>query len=350
MRRWQVGPCRPHGADGRHGIVARWSPRARPTPPTPPRRTRTRRWTASRRREPRRGCSSRRSSSASSRGSPRGCSSRPATTASSSCGTRCPRRSTGVPPALVAIGVVAVMTVLATLVVVVSRGRPADMGRAEAEYDREGRIHYRHLPAGVAYSLTSLWSGAVIGPEAALIDLNGAIGTWVADRLSMTREQVRTLTYAGVGGRVRGVLRRGTGRRAARRRAHQPQVGEHQPDADRRGARGGCLGLGRLCAARRRGDLPDPALRADDGRHAARPRDRGPARDPRLPHRARLRRHHAPGACPAAAGTDPAVARRARGRRGHRRDRGPVAGAPVLGPGRHAAADVERRRSTACWA
>ena len=37
-------------------------------------------------------------------------------------------------------------------------------------------------------------------PEAALIDLNGAIGTWVADRLSMTREQVRTLTYAGVAG------------------------------------------------------------------------------------------------------------------------------------------------------
>ena len=106
----------------------------------------------------------------------------------------------GVPAAVVAIGVVTVMTMLATVIVVVSRGRPADMGRAEAEYDREGRIHYRHLPAAVAYSLTSLWSGAVIGPEAALIDLNGAIGTWVADRLSMTREQVRTLTYAGVAG------------------------------------------------------------------------------------------------------------------------------------------------------
>jgi H+/Cl- antiporter ClcA len=111
-----------------------------------------------------------------------------------------PEALAGVPPAFVAIGVVAAMTILATLVVVVSGGRPADMGRAEAEYDREGRIHYRHLPAGVAYALTSLWSGAVIGPEAALIDLNGAIGTWVADRLSMTREQVRTLTYAGVAG------------------------------------------------------------------------------------------------------------------------------------------------------
>ena len=78
--------------------------------------------------------------------------------------------------------------------------RPADMGRAESEYDREGRIHYRHLPAAIGFSLTSLWSGAVVGPEAALIDLNGAIGSWVADRLSMSREQVRTLTYAGVAG------------------------------------------------------------------------------------------------------------------------------------------------------
>jgi H+/Cl- antiporter ClcA len=105
-----------------------------------------------------------------------------------------------VPVAAVSVAVVAVLTVIATTVVVMSRGRPADMGRAESEYDREGRIGYRHLPAAVAFSLASLWSGAVIGPEAALIDLNGAIGTWVADRLSMSREQVRTLTYAGVAG------------------------------------------------------------------------------------------------------------------------------------------------------
>ena len=37
-------------------------------------------------------------------------------------------------------------------------------------------------------------------PEAALIDLNGAIGTWLGDRFSLGREQVRTLAYAGVAG------------------------------------------------------------------------------------------------------------------------------------------------------
>ena len=111
-----------------------------------------------------------------------------------------PEAAHGVPGAAVSLAVVAAMTVLATVVVVIMRGRPADMGLAEAEYDRVGRIEYRHLPAAMAFSLASLWSGAVIGPEAALIDLNGAIGTWVADRLKMTPEQVRTLAYAGVAG------------------------------------------------------------------------------------------------------------------------------------------------------
>ena len=105
-----------------------------------------------------------------------------------------------IPEPIVSIAVVGAMTLIATGIVVVSRGRPADMGRAEAEFDREGRIGYDHLPAGIGFSLTSLWSGAIIGPEAALIDLNGAIGTWLGDRFSLGREQVRTLAYAGVAG------------------------------------------------------------------------------------------------------------------------------------------------------
>jgi hypothetical protein len=113
---------------------------------------------------------------------------------------RIPEALPGIPAAAVSIAVVGAMTLLATGIVVASRGRPADMGRAEAEFDREGRIEYRHLPAGIGFSLSSLWSGAAIGPEAALIDLNGAIGTWLGDRFSMGPEQVRTLAYAGVAG------------------------------------------------------------------------------------------------------------------------------------------------------
>jgi H+/Cl- antiporter ClcA len=106
----------------------------------------------------------------------------------------------GVPPWLVSVGVVAAMTVLATLIVVLAGQRPADMGRAETEYDHDGRMEYRHLPAAVGFSLTSLWSGAVIGPEAPLVDINGGVGTWVAERLRLDREQVRTMAYAGVAG------------------------------------------------------------------------------------------------------------------------------------------------------
>jgi H+/Cl- antiporter ClcA len=111
-----------------------------------------------------------------------------------------PETLTGVPPAVLTVAVVAAMTILATLIVVVAKGRPADMGRAEAEYDHEGRVAYDQLPSAIGFSLTSLWSGAVIGPEAALVDINGAIGTWLGDRLRMNPEHVRTLAYAGVAG------------------------------------------------------------------------------------------------------------------------------------------------------
>jgi H+/Cl- antiporter ClcA len=111
-----------------------------------------------------------------------------------------PSAVAGVPAAVVSVSVVAVMTILATVIVVLANGRPADMGLAEAEYDHEGRMAYGQLPSAVAFSLTSLWSGAVIGPEAALVDINGAIGTWLGDRLRMPPEHVRTLAYAGVAG------------------------------------------------------------------------------------------------------------------------------------------------------
>jgi H+/Cl- antiporter ClcA len=111
-----------------------------------------------------------------------------------------PARLPDVPSWVPAVGVVAVLTILATLIVVASGGRPADMGQAEAEFDEHGRIEYRHLPGGIAFALTSLWSGAVIGPEAALVDVNGALGTWVAERLRLDRAQVQTMAYAGVAG------------------------------------------------------------------------------------------------------------------------------------------------------
>ncbi|HSK47923.1 MAG TPA: chloride channel protein [Coriobacteriia bacterium] len=99
-----------------------------------------------------------------------------------------------------AVAVVVLMSLLATVIVAIVGRRPFDLGEAEAEYDHEGRIGYRHLLSGAAFALTSLWSGAVVGPEAALTDINGGIGTFVADRLRVDPKQVQTMAYAGVAG------------------------------------------------------------------------------------------------------------------------------------------------------
>ena len=111
-----------------------------------------------------------------------------------------PELVTGVPGWAVPVGVVLTMTLLATLVVILAKGRPFDTGHAEAEYDKHGRMEYRHLIGGSAFSLFSLFSGAAVGPEAPLTDINGGIGTFIAERLRLTPEQVKVMAYAGVAG------------------------------------------------------------------------------------------------------------------------------------------------------
>lgn len=54
--------------------------------------------------------------------------------------------------------------------------------------------------AGSLFSLFSLFSGAAIGPEAPLTDINGGLGTFIADRLRLNGEQVKMMAYAGVAG------------------------------------------------------------------------------------------------------------------------------------------------------
>ncbi len=105
-----------------------------------------------------------------------------------------------VPAWLVSVAVVAAMTLAAAAVVAVSGRRPFDMGGAEAEYDNEGRMEYRHLLGGALFSLFSLFSGAAVGPEAPLTDINGGLGTFIAEKLKLKPENVKMMTYAGVAG------------------------------------------------------------------------------------------------------------------------------------------------------
>ncbi len=117
-----------------------------------------------------------------------------------------PEQFPSVPQWIVPVAVVITMTAIASLIAVLSKGRPFDTGAAEHEYDQEGRMEYRKLLPGAAFSLASLFSGAAIGPEAPLVDINGGLGTLLADRMGLKPEQVKMMCYAGVAGALSAFL------------------------------------------------------------------------------------------------------------------------------------------------
>jgi H+/Cl- antiporter ClcA len=63
----------------------------------------------------------------------------------------------------------------------------------------EGRIDVRQTPSMIVASLVSIAFGGSAGPEAPLVQVNGSLGSWLADRLGLTFEMVRTLTFCGMG-------------------------------------------------------------------------------------------------------------------------------------------------------
>jgi H+/Cl- antiporter ClcA len=102
------------------------------------------------------------------------------------------------------IGVL-VITVGITMLFVFA-GRPTENGHAERELAEEGRVDPRSFGPTAIWSVLSLASGAAVGPEAPLLDLNGQLGTFVSERLGLHRKQVRVLTYAAIAGAFGGFL------------------------------------------------------------------------------------------------------------------------------------------------
>ncbi len=66
------------------------------------------------------------------------------------------------------------------------------------EFGKTGRFDYRHAPGILVTSLISLISGASLGPEAALADTCGGIGTLVADKLKLDEKETRTMGFGGM--------------------------------------------------------------------------------------------------------------------------------------------------------
>jgi H+/Cl- antiporter ClcA len=66
------------------------------------------------------------------------------------------------------------------------------------EFGKTGRFDYRHAPGILVTSLVSLMAGAALGPEAALADACGGIGTLVSDKLKLDEKETRTMGYGGL--------------------------------------------------------------------------------------------------------------------------------------------------------
>jgi H+/Cl- antiporter ClcA len=66
------------------------------------------------------------------------------------------------------------------------------------EFGKSGRFDYRHAPGIVVTSFVSLISGAALGPEAALADACGGLGTFTADTLKLNEQETRTMSYGGL--------------------------------------------------------------------------------------------------------------------------------------------------------
>lgn len=63
---------------------------------------------------------------------------------------------------------------------------------------RGGRLDARKNPSMLLSSLISISAGGSAGPEAPLVQVTGSFGTWVADRLRLQGENLRSLSLAGM--------------------------------------------------------------------------------------------------------------------------------------------------------
>lgn len=63
---------------------------------------------------------------------------------------------------------------------------------------RGGRLDARKNPAMILASLVSIAAGGSAGPEAPLVQVTGSFGTWVADRLKLKGEDLRSMSLAAM--------------------------------------------------------------------------------------------------------------------------------------------------------
>ena len=79
-------------------------------------------------------------------------------------------------------------------------GQHGGLGVPQRQYAETGRVSYRYLPSILLEALLALWSGAAIGPAAPLAQLSGGLGSLIAERLKLEKDDVPVLVYSAIAG------------------------------------------------------------------------------------------------------------------------------------------------------
>ncbi len=79
-------------------------------------------------------------------------------------------------------------------------GQHAGLGVAQGQYAKMGRITPRYVPSILVEAFIALWSGAAVGPEGPLVFMSGGVGTFIADRLRIEKDDAPLLVYSAIAG------------------------------------------------------------------------------------------------------------------------------------------------------
>jgi H+/Cl- antiporter ClcA len=77
-------------------------------------------------------------------------------------------------------------------------GQHGGLGVAQRQYGQKGRLEARYVPRILLQAFISLWSGGPVGPEGPLVFLTGGVGSFIADRLKIEKDDISVLVYSSI--------------------------------------------------------------------------------------------------------------------------------------------------------
>ena len=77
-------------------------------------------------------------------------------------------------------------------------GLPGEMAQVVDRIHSPGKIDIRKTPAMIIASILAITAGGSAGPEAPLVQVNGSFGSWLGEKLNITSDSIRVLTFCGM--------------------------------------------------------------------------------------------------------------------------------------------------------